>query len=499
MNFELLTPDEMAEADQLTIAAGSTDSYGLMLRAGSAIANLVMARFAMARTVHVLCGPGNNGGDGYVVARLLSASGCGVRLYAAARPRTGSDAAKAAADCPIVPEPLSTFAPAGGDAVVDSLFGAGLSKALTGEVVSVIEQTKIADLPVVAVDLPSGVSGLSGEILGAAFQAAVTVTFARKKPGHLLYPGCAQCGEVVVADIGITDATIVATGTRCLENDPGWWRRLFPVTAQNDNKYSRGHVGVFSGDVAATGAARLSAMAAMRSGAGAVTVLSPESALAVNAAHLTSVILRRSENLEDVISFLDARKPAALVYGPGLSPESKVGRLALELISHTECHFFTMVLDADGITSMVGHRDAFFAVRKRPRLALVLTPHHSEFGRLFPEIAADTSLYKLARTLAAAAKANAIIIYKGVDTVIAAPDGRAVINSNGTPLLATAGSGDVLSGIVAALIAQGMPAFEASCAAVWMHADAARRFGPGVIAEDLPLALREVVAALGGL
>lgn len=498
MAFELLTPTEMADADRLTIAVGPVDGYGLMRRAGGAIADLVLARFPSAQTVHVLCGPGNNGGDGYVVARLLNEAGHSVRLFALDVARAGSDAALAAADCPVAPEPLAAFAPRGNDVVVDALYGAGLSKPLDSEALAAIERTNAAGAAVVAVDLPSGVSGASGDVLGGAFAAAVTVTFARKKPGHLLYPGRAQCGETMVADIGISDATIVATGAHCLENDPSWWRGQFPVPAENDHKYSRGHVGVFSGGMAATGAARLSAMAAARAGAGAVTVLSPGSALAANAAHLTSIILRRSDSLEDAIAFLDARKPAVLVYGPGLSPEPEVGRFALELMGHAHGRFGTLVLDADGITSLSRQRAAFFEARKRAGPGLVLTPHHGEFGRLFPEIAADASLSKLERARAAAVKAHAVIVYKGPDTVIAAPDGWAAINSNGTPLLATAGSGDVLSGIVAALVAQGMPGFEAACAAVWMHADAARRFGPGLIAEDLPLALKEVVAGLSG-
>ncbi|AWC23937.1 Nicotinamide nucleotide repair protein [Aminobacter sp. MSH1] len=497
MAFELLTPDEMAEADRLTIGAGPVDGIGLMRRAGGAVADLVLSRFASAHPVHVLCGPGNNGGDGYVVARLLVESGVAVRLFATGVPRAGSDAALAAAECPVAVEPLSAFAPEPGSLVVDALYGAGLSKPLAGEVLAAVARTVEAGVPVVAVDLPSGVSGATGEVLGGAFKAAVTVTFARKKPGHLLFPGRAHCGEVIVADIGISDATVVATGMRCLENDPAWWRPLFPSPANDAHKYSRGHVAVFSGGVAATGAARLSAMAAARAGAGAVTVLSPGSALAANAAHLTSIILRRCDGLEDALAFLDARTPAALVYGPGLGPEAEVGRFALGLMSHASGRFGALVLDADGITSLSHQRVSFFEAARRPKApVLVLTPHHGEFGRLFPDIAGDPSLSKVERARAAAAKANAVIVYKGPDTVIAAPDGRAAINSNGTPLLATAGSGDVLSGIVAALVAQAMPAFEAACAAVWMHAEAARRFGPGLIAEDLPLALREVVAGL---
>ncbi|MEO5322811.1 NAD(P)H-hydrate dehydratase [Mesorhizobium sp. CC13] len=499
MAFELLTPNEMAEADRLTIAAGPIDGIGLMRRAGGAVADLVLARYPGAHPVHVLCGPGNNGGDGYVVSRLLRESGVPVRLFADGTPKTGSDAALAAAECPVAPEPLSRFLPEPGCLVVDALYGAGLSKPLAGEALAAVERANASGVTVVAVDLPSGVSGETGAVLGATFNAAVTVTFARKKPGHLLQPGSEHCGEVVVADIGMSTATIAATGTRCLENDPAWWRSRFPSPANDAHKYSRGHVGVFSGGVAATGAARLSAMAAARAGAGAVTVLSPGSALATNAAHLTSIILRRCDGLEDALAFLEARRPAALVYGPGLGPEPEVGRFALELMMQGHGRFGTLVLDADGITSLSHKRAGFLEARRRQgRPALVLTPHHGEFGRLFPDLAADAALSKLERARAAAARVDATIVYKGPDTVIAAPDGRAAINANGTALLATAGSGDVLSGIVAALVAQGMPHFEAACAAVWMHAAAARRFGPGLIAEDLPLALREVVAALSG-
>lgn len=498
MAFELLTPDEMAEADRLAIAAGPVDGIGLMRRAGGAVAALVLKRFPAVRTVHVLCGPGNNGGDGYVVARLLAETGVAVRLVATGAPRKGSDAALAAAECAIAVEPLAAFAPETGSIVVDALYGAGLSRPLDGDVVQAITRTAAAGVPVVAVDLPSGVSGVSGEVLGNAFAATLTVTFARKKPGHLLYPGRALCGETIVADIGVSDATVAATAARSFENDPSWWRPHFPSPAKDAHKYSRGHVGVFSGGPSATGAARLSAMAAARAGAGAVTVLSPGASLVANAAHLTSIILRRSDTLQDALAFFDARKPEVLVYGPGLGAEPEVGRFALELMSVAEGRFGALVLDADGISSLSHRRAAFFEVRKRGQPALVLTPHHGEFGRLFPEIAANGSLSKLERARAAARRAQAIIIYKGPDTVIAAPDGRAAINTNGTPLLATAGSGDVLSGIVAALLAQRMPAFEAACAAVWMHAEAARRFGPGLIAEDLPLALREVVAGLSG-
>lgn len=497
MAMELLTPREMADADRLTISSGPFDGMGLMQRAGAAVAATFLARFPTAVRADVLCGPGNNGGDGYVVARLLTEAGIAVAVWADGAPRKGSDAATAAAESPVTPRPLSDFRPTAGGVVVDALFGAGLSKPVDGAAAEAIRVCAEADMSVLAVDLPSGVSGESGEVLGAAFRARITVTFARKKPGHLLEPGRSLCGEIVLADIGISDAVIAQVAPTAFENGPALWGEAFPRPAVDAHKYSRGHVGVFSGGLSATGAARLSAMASARIGAGAVTMLSPGNAIAANAAHLTSIILRKTDSMEDVQEFLEQRKPAALVFGPGLGPHPKVGRFAIDLIAGAKDAPKTIVLDADAITSLAQQPDDFFAAAGREGApALVITPHTGEFGRLFPDIAADGKLSKLAKARAAAKRANATLVFKGPDTVIAAPTGYAAINGNGTPLLATAGSGDVLSGMIAGLAAQGMPPFEAACAAVWMHAEAARRFGPGLIAEDLPLALLPVLREL---
>ncbi len=497
MSHEILTPDEMAKADRLAIELGPIDGYALMRNAGAAVAALVLSRFQSASPVHVLCGPGNNGGDGYVIARLLAEAGCAVTLWAEGTPKAGSDAALAAADCPAIAKPLAGFEIGQGALVIDALYGAGLSKPLSSEATSAAQVAAEMNVPVVSVDLPSGVSGESGAALGEAFQATVTVTFARKKPGHLLLPGRNRCGEVVVADIGIGDKVIGEVGARCFENMPALWLDKFPMPAIDAYKYSRGHVGVFSGGPSATGAARLAAMAAARIGAGAVTVLSPSLSLSVNAHHLTSIMLRKADTLEEVFGFLNARHPEALVYGPGLGPEPGVGNFLLDLLAAAENSPKGLVLDADGLTSLAAQPEALFAALHRTDAPeAVLTPHEGEFRRLFFDIAHDAKLSKLEKARAAARLSNAVIVYKGPDTVIAAPDGRAAINSNGTPLLATAGSGDVLAGICAGLLAQGMPAFEAGCAAVWIHADAAQRFGPGLIAEDLPVALLSVLRNL---
>jgi len=499
MASEILTPGEMAEVDRRAIARGPLDGISLMRNAGTAVARMVLERYQQARLVHVLCGPGNNGGDGYVVARLLQESGVAVSIWASGPPRLGSDAALAVAECPVEARPLAEFMPEPGSIVVDALFGAGLSKPVGGAgagAIALCERTKI---PVVAVDLPSGLSGETGKVLGTSFKAEATVTFVRKKPGHLLLPGRTLCGEVVVADIGIPDDVVAEAGSRCFENDPDLWIQAFPSLEIDTHKYRRGHVGVFSGGPAATGAARLAAMAAARAGAGAVTVLSPPNAIAANAAHLTSIMLRKANSLEEVDEFLRERRPDALVFGPGLGSAAKVGAFAIDMLPRLENSPRAMVFDASALTSLAKQAEAFFAASRRPGVPqIVLTPHEGEFARLFPDIAQDEAISKLDRARAAAERAASTVVLKGPDTVIASPDGRAAINANGTPLLATAGSGDVLSGIAAALLAQGMPAFEAACAAVWMHAEAARRFGPGLIAEDLPLALLPILRELAG-
>lgn len=493
MADEILTPAEMGEADRLTIAGGSIDGYQLMLRAGYAVARHVLDHHGDAPAFHVLCGPGNNGGDGYVVASLLAESGVNVHLWADDRPRAHSDAAIARRDCRVKPAALRGFKPAAGSVVIDALFGAGLNKPLTGNAAAAVERSNAAAVTRIAIDVPSGLDGTTGLPLGPVFNADCTITFFRKKPAHLLYPGRSLCGTLAVADIGIRDDVLCMINPACFENTPDYWSALLPSPAVQAHKYTRGHVAIFSGGATSTGAARLSALAAARSGAGAVTLLSPAESLAVNAAHLTSIMLSRCETERELRAFLSKRKPSAMVLGPGFGIGARTRDIALLLLKE-KLH---LVLDADAITSFEDNRDALFAAaRGTPETRLVLTPHEGEFKRLFPGITDGNIPSKLERARSAARQAHAVIVYKGPDTVIAAPDGRALINANGSPLLATAGSGDVLSGITAGLMAQGMPPFAAACAAVYVHAAAAGDLGFGLIAEDLPAAAATAIGRL---
>jgi hydroxyethylthiazole kinase-like uncharacterized protein yjeF len=496
MPQRLLSPDEMGAADRMAAELGPFDLWQLMENAGAAVAREALRRFPEAERVAVLCGPGNNGGDGYVAARIMAGSGVAVTLWQAGRPRAGGEAARAAEGWRGEMNPLADFRPEPGMLVVDALFGAGLSKPLDGEPAKAAEACNAAGARVLAVDLPSGVSGADGTTPGPAFRAEATVTFMCSKPGHLLLPGRELCGEVVVADIGIPEAAIAATGCRTWANGPGLWRELLPRPAIATHKYARGHAAVFSGGPSATGAARLAAMAAARAGAGAVTVLSPAHAMLANAAHLTSMMLARIDGVDEMHDFIRGRAPRALVLGPGFGVTDKIRSFVLSLLGDTEGEAaeHALVLDADAITAFRDQPETLFAACRTSPARVVLTPHEGEFRRLFPDLADVPS--KLERARQAAARSNAVVALKGPDTVIAAPDGRAAINANGTPLLATAGSGDVLAGLIAGLAAQGMPAWEASCAAVWLHAEAARDFGPGLIAEDLPDALPGVLRRL---
>lgn len=475
----LLTPDEMGAADAASSESG-IPSFGLMERAGQAVAASALRHFPGARRFVVLCGPGNNGGDGYVAARALAEAGASVAIYHLADPQKLKGDAKLARELSGLPsQPLQDYHPANGDVVIDALFGAGLARAVPEPVVDVIHKVREAKIPVLAVDLPSGLCGRRGIPLGAAFEANCTVTFMTRKPGHLLLPGRVRCGEVEVFDIGIPARIIDTVAGKTRENSPVLWRNLLPASGPDTHKYRRGHLTVFSGPASRTGAARLSAAAGLKTGAGLVTVASPSDAMEVNAASLTAVMLHQIDTVEDLETWLRTAKLAAFVLGPGFGVGGRARQFVLALRDRP------LVLDADGITSFRDDPPELFDAFADGNTHLALTPHEGEFSRLFPDLAADENLSKVEKAVKAAERAHAAIVYKGADTVIAAPDGRAYIDTNGPPSLATAGSGDVLAGMIGALFAQGMPAFDAAAAAVYFHGEAAKRVGRSMTAEDL--------------
>jgi hydroxyethylthiazole kinase-like uncharacterized protein yjeF len=481
----LLTTEEMYRADALAEAAG-IDSLELMEAAGQAIADTIADRYPQG-PVTILCGPGYNGGDGFVVARLLADDGWPVTLGLLGDPlKLKGDAATNCRRWIGDILPLSTDLIDGATVIVDALFGAGLSRKLSPEMTELADAINAAGAPCLAVDVASGVQGTTGAVLGTAVRADASVTFFRKKPGHLLLPGRVHCGEVICADIGIPASVLDEIQPSQHENVPPNWLPVFPWPQIEAHKYSRGHVLVVSGGVSQGGAARLAARGALRAGAGLVTVASPPGAVLSHAAKLDAVMVRRFEDLDDLLE--DDRKNA-LVIGPGngIGEHTRINTLAA-LQAGRSC-----VLDADALSSFADDPDALWDALDDQS---VLTPHDGEFRRLFPDLAGEDAGSKLDKARAAALRSGSIIVLKGADTVIASPDGQAAINCNAPPTLATAGSGDVLAGIICGLLAQHMPTFEAACAGVWLHGEAGRAFGAGLIAEDIPEALPFVLRKL---
>ncbi|HXL66082.1 MAG TPA: NAD(P)H-hydrate dehydratase [Xanthobacteraceae bacterium] len=491
--MELLSTAEMAQADRLTIAGGVA-GLTLMERAGAAVADAVAGRHPVGSRVVVLAGPGNNGGDGFVAARLLAQRGFNVDLMLAGEvARLKGDAAAAAAKWkgPVAPPQPDGFANA--RVIVDALFGAGLDRPAEGHARAMIEAMNAQAAPILAIDLPSGINGSTGAVMGTAVKATQSVTFFRKKVGHMLLPGRLHCGRVSVADIGIPATVLAEIGVQTFENTPQLWRGVFPRAQVGGHKYDRGHAVVVSGPLWSTGAARLAARAALRAGAGLVTIASPRDALAVNAAASLAVMVRPVDGASELAEFLTDRRLNTVALGPGLGVGASTCEAVLTALSGERA----VVLDADAITSFAGDPARLAdALRARGGKPTLMTPHEGEFQRYFAPLDQRTKVgSKLERARLAASLVGATIVLKGPDTVVTAPDGRAAIAANAPPYLATAGAGDVLTGMAAGLLAQGMPAFEAAAAAVWFHGEAALAVGPGLISEDLPEALAKVYQA----
>jgi len=478
----LLAPLQMGDADRAA-EAGGVDGFGLMEAAGSAVAVAVGARWSM-RPVTVLCGPGNNGGDGFVAARHLAAAGWPVKLaLLGSRDKLTGEAAHAASLWKGPTAPFSSESLEGAGIVIDAIFGAGLSRPLDGKALALVESLKVRRIPICAVDVPSGLDGASGMILGAAASADLTVTFFRKKPGHLLFPGRGLCGDILLADIGIPATVLEDIAPNTWENGPDLWLTGYPWPQPESYKYKRGEVLILGGE-ATTGASRMTAQAASRAGAGMVTLAAPAKVWSVYATSLINAIVCSFDGLRDFQALLADGRRNVIVIGPGAGVGSSTRQFVLAALATGRA----AVLDADALTSFAEAPEDLFQAIGGP---CVLTPHAGEFMRLF-HFEGD----KLQRTRSAARQSNAVVVLKGPDTVIAAPDGRAIINSNAPAQLATGGSGDVLTGFVAALLAQGMPPFEAAAAAVWLHGAAATEYGLGLVAEDLPNVLPRVLQKL---
>jgi hydroxyethylthiazole kinase-like uncharacterized protein yjeF len=487
MASEILTCDEVREAEQRAFAAGTSLS-DLMTCAGRACAEALDRRYPKGRVV-VLVGPGNNGGDAFVAATRLVELGRDVALRELAPGGARTAEGEAASKAWTGPRsPLSDLQLWPGDIVLDGLFGFGLSRPLSGEAARAVERVNAFTAPVVAIDMPSGLNGDTGAISGPTIRAKLTVTFGAKKPAHVLQPAAGLCGDVEVAEIGFGPFVAEIGGGRLMENAPALWLGKLVWPTPSSHKHTRGRLSVVSGGLAHTGAARLAAQAGLRIGAGAVTLLTPPAALMVAAASVTAVMTSSFADADELVKLTD--KSSAVVIGPAAG----INETTLKNVDALVAAGRRLVLDADALTVLSQNATSLSRIAGRE---IVLTPHAGEFERIVPGILANApSRIEAARK--AAYIVGAVVLLKGFDTIIAAPDGRAVVNSHASPFLATAGSGDVLAGIIGGLMAQGLSPFDAACAGAWMHGDAGLRVGPGLTAEDMDSALKGVLAALYG-
>ena len=479
----VLTVAEMYRADSAATASGISGDV-LMERAGEAVFAEIVRRFPPCR-VTVLAGPGNNGGDGFVIARKLLEAGWSARVELLGPPdRLKGDAALNAARWHGETAALDPGGPSATDLVVDALFGAGLARPLDGLARSAVEAIGMRGLPVVAVDIPSGIHGDTGSVMGAAVRACLTVTFFRPKLGHLLLPGRAYRGTLVVADIGIPESVLSVIRPNLFRNEPSLFLNALPDLDLAIHKYGRGHALVVGGRNL-TGAGRLAARAVRRVGAGLTTVAAESHSLLFYGLDAPGVMTAPIDGPGQFAGLIADPRFTSVLLGPGNEINVPTAdRTLTALRAGKAC-----VLDADALSVFEEQPAVLFSATEGR--AAVLTPHEGEFRRLF-SVPGD----KVMRVRAAARQCGAVVVLKGADTVIADPRGRAAVNDNAPADLATAGSGDVLAGFVAGLLAQGMPPFEAACMAVWLHGDAGQRGGAGLIAEDLPELARDGLSAL---
>lgn len=483
MANEILTLAQIYAADHAAMQAGIPGTL-LMERAGMAVAQEAITLCGGRPVpVAVLCGPGNNGGDGFVAARHLAVAGWPVRVgLLGDRETLRGDAAWAAGTWTGVVEAATPDLLTGAGLVIDALFGAGLNRPMDGAALTLVQAMAEQGAPVLAVDVPSGINGDDGVILGAAPVADVTVSFFRPKPAHYLYPARSHVGRLVIADIGIPDPVLASIRPTIEANDPSLWRSQFPRPSVTGHKYQRGHALILGGTVM-TGAARLSARAALRLGAGLVTLACEPAAQLVYSLSMPSLIVQPIADAAGFMELLADPRRNAVLLGPGAGN----GPLLRDAVLASLRAGKTGVLDADAFSSFAGALPTLRQAGLDDRW--VLTPHEGEFTRLFGPLSGS----RLDRARRAAAKSGAVILLKGPDTVIAHPDGRVRINHNAPPDLATAGSGDVLAGVILALLAQGMSPFDAASAGAWLHGAVGKHCGRGLIAEDLAEALPAVL------
>ncbi|MDB1135730.1 NAD(P)H-hydrate dehydratase [Candidatus Anaplasma sp. TIGMIC] len=436
----------------------------LISRAGAAVTEEITARFPKSSAL-VLCGPGNNGKDGVAVARLLRDLGWQVRVVGYKSNML---------DVP--PVQFDNFETSE-SIIVDAVFGLGLSRPIEDDLRKVIYKINESGKPVVSIDLPTGINGDTGEIMGSAVRSDLTVTFSCLKFGHVISPGRYYSGEVSIKDIGLQVCSATA-----YYNTPCLWSGLIPRPSHESHKYNRGYAVVCSPGIRAVGAVKLAALAALRTCPGAVAVACNDNEIALYASALTSVMYKQHDKI------MRDRRVTAVLIGPGCEEEEvELRTKVLEVLRDQDRSY---VLDAGALSVFQGCSDMLFnGINGRKA---VLTPHEGEFRRIFPDLSGGT----VERAKKAAKMSGAIVVLKGHDTVIASPDGRVAVNNNAPSALATIGSGDVLAGIITGLVASGMDAFYAACCGVWVHGECGKKYRLGLIADDIVCGIPEVLSSL---
>ena len=471
--FEILTTAEMKKAEDAAITAG-TSATQLMENAGFAVAQEIMNCLEPCETL-VLCGPGNNGGDGFIIAHHLKKNGWPVRVACKAKKtELKGSVAQAAKKWDGAIESLnSNLSVHQTKLVVDAIYGTGFNGQIDPETLTLFDKIRTRKIGVVAVDLPSGVDAATGSVAHGTLQAQLTVTFGRKKIAHVLHTSKFMCGRIIVSHIGVADADIESVHPTFFENHPALWLKDYPLPTPASHKYARGYVMVYGGDDR-PGAAILAAEAAQRTGAGVVSFAVSSEKLAVYQTARASIMADAFSDEEDFKALLRDERKTALVIGCGAGANERLENAVLAALPFNKA----VVLDGDVFTAFKGKTENLF---KSLTPKHILTPHEGEFERLFPDLDGD----KLSRARVAAKKCGAIVVLKGADTIIAAPDGTAIIQHDSPATLATAGSGDVLAGLIGGFASQGMTPFMAAAAGVWLHAEAARKHGLGLTAEDI--------------
>lgn len=475
------TATQAKQCDELAITQFDMEGKTLLENAGDQVAEVLLQQFQPCPTL-ILCGPGNNGGDGYVVANHLRTAGFEVTLLQFGAPKNGSAAEMIAKEWQgkaiAFDEKKAISLLKSYDLYVDAIFGTGLSRTLPEPLLRFIQALNQVKAPIISIDIPTGVDAETGQLHGGAIKATHTVTFTTRKVGHMLFPGRAYAGEVIVKNIGLPEKLLTTVVPYIFRNIPDLWQSKLPLKKAAKqltmHKHQHGKLMVASDAESMTGATRLAALGAARTGVGIVHLAVPEATAMVYTLTQASWIIHKNEKAETLRELLKQVKPEAVLVGPGFGLDSQIHHyIEIMLKSRIAC-----VLDADALTAYAGQAEELGNLVKGP---LIITPHEGEFARLFPNLKGS----KIERAGEAAHILNGIVVLKGADTVIAAPSKLTVINDNAPWWLATAGSGDILAGMIAGFLAQGMPAFDAACAATWIHSEAANAFGPGMIAEDI--------------